>query len=216
MSHRAELSKSLGWELHPAEASADLVTHSSPRLLRAFSRLRKKILSRLRPYTLSAGPPPGQWRKNRPEPGHQNNLFQSILVSLGGSPSGWKAFEQALIVARRENARIRGLHIVSHKSRPNDEVILAIQTEFYRRCEPANVQGEFVLDVGNIARQISRRAHWHDLLAINLIHPPADDLAGRMRSGIRELVQTIHTPILTVPAVSDMSRAFLAYVGCPK
>jgi len=223
--HRAVLEQALGWEIEPEAAAADLATQFSPRRQRIVARVSEKILDAVTPDELQAGPPPGEWRKEHLEARHDDRLFGDTLVPVSGEEIGWHALEQALVVAHREGARLRGLHVVRSETQTNSEGAQAVQAEFNRRCEAAGVPGELAVVVGGTARKICERARWTDLVVVNLAHPPASQPVARLSSGFRTLIRRCPRPVLAVPRASShpsagsgrrLSRALLAYDGSPK
>ncbi len=215
--HRAALEQELGWTVRPEAAAADLTARSSARPQRVLARVGEKILGAARPPQFEAGPPPGEWRKKYPAVGQADRLFADILVPVSGEKVGWYALEQALELARREGGQLRGLHIVPSPAHLHSQQVQAIQAEFSRRCNAANIPGELTVEVGKIAPKICERARWTDLVVVNLAHPPAPRPFVKLRSGFRNLIYRCPTPVLAVPRVSPtMERALLAYDGSPK
>ncbi|MCJ7567972.1 MAG: hypothetical protein MUO58_10575, partial [Anaerolineales bacterium] len=109
--HRKALEKSLGWDIEPEEAASDLVERFSPGLFRKVSRMWQRLFDRLTPDELEAGPAPGEWRIKRVAARRENRLFTEILIPVSGTVDSWQAFEQALLIAQREDGRLRGLHV---------------------------------------------------------------------------------------------------------
>jgi nucleotide-binding universal stress UspA family protein len=215
--HRAALEKELGWEIKPEAAVADLAAQFSPRPQRVVARLGEKILDAVTPDEFESGPPPGQWREEELEACEYDRLFADILVPVSGEESSWNALEQALEVARREGARLYGLHIVPSEAERETEEAQAVQAEFNQRCEAAGIPGELAIEVGGMARKINERARWTDLVIVNLAHPPATQPVARLSSGFRTLIRRCARPVLAVPrASSHLDRALLAYDGSPK
>jgi nucleotide-binding universal stress UspA family protein len=215
--HRAELEQALGWEIEPEAAAADLAAQFSPRPQRVVARVGEKILDAVTPDEFEAGPPPGQWRGEQLEACQYDRLFADILVPVSGHETGWHALGQAMEVARREGARLRGLHVVPSEVQRDSEGALAVQAEFNRRCEVAGIPGELAIEVGGVARKICERVRWTDLAVVHLAHPPASQPVARLSSGFRTLIRRCPRPVLAVPrASSHLSRALLAYDGSPK
>jgi nucleotide-binding universal stress UspA family protein len=215
--HRAALEQELGWEIEPEAAAADLAAQFSPRPQRVVARVGGKILDAVTPDGLKAGPPPGQWREEELEACEYDRLFADILVPVSGEEIGWNALEQALMVARREGARLYGLCIVPAEAQRNSAEALAVQAEFNRRCQEADIPGELAVVVGGTARKICERARWTDLVVVNLAHPPAPQPIARLSSGFRTLVRRCARPVLAVPRASPhLDRVLLAYDGSPK
>ncbi len=215
--HHAELEQELGWEIRPEEAAADLAARFSPRRQRVVARVSEKLLDAVTPDELEAGPRPGQWRKERLATRQHDRLFADILVAVNGEEAGWYALEQALEVARREGARLHGLHVVPSEKQRNSEAAQAVQAEFNRRCEEAGVPGRLALEIGKVPRRICERARWNDLVVLSLSYPPAPQPIARLGSGLSTLLRRCPRPVLAVPeSSSHLARVLLAYDGSPK
>ncbi len=215
--HRAELQEELGWQIGTDAAARALVDQFSSRPQRVVARVGERILSAVTPDELEAGPRPGKWREERLATRSSDRLFTAILVAISDEEIGWHALEQALEIARREEAQVCGLHVVPSKAEVESEAAQAVQTEFERRCETAGVPGRLVIKAGGVARQICDRARWTDLVVLGLAHPPAPQPLARLDSGFRTLVRRCPRPILAVPgAPTPVDRALLAYDGSPK
>ncbi len=148
-------------------------------------------------------------------------LFTDILVPVSGKEIGWKALEQAIVIARLESSRLTGLHIVPSRL-INSSDALAVQNQFNRICSELSIPGKLILSPGPVARIIVERSRWSDLVVVNLSYPPSAQRLSKLGlsrrgSGFRELVLRCPRPILAVPGiVSNLSRALLAYDGSPK
>jgi nucleotide-binding universal stress UspA family protein len=214
--HEAELADRLGWRVETERAASDLAARMSSRPRRVWARMRARLADWLTPDTLEGGPPAGAWRTRNGGEG-EARLFSSLLVAVSGAPGGWAALEQALEVARREGAEVRGLHVRRPGAKGAAEEVEGIRAEFERRCAAAGIPGELAVESGPVAGLLVRRAVWADLVVVGLSHPPTRSPAGRLRSGFRELVQRSPRPILAVPgAAPGMGRALLAYDGSAK
>jgi nucleotide-binding universal stress UspA family protein len=215
--HRAELEHELGWEIRPEEAVADLAAQFSPRPQRVVARVTEKLVDAVMPDELQAGPPPGEWRKEHLTARQDDRLFADILVAVNGEETGWHALDQALEVARREGAWLHGLHVVPSETQRNSEVAQAVQAEFNRRCEAANIPGKLALEVGKVPHKICERACWIDLVVFSLSYPPAPQPIARLGSGLSTLLRRCPRPVLAVPDfLSHLGRALLAYDGSRK
>jgi nucleotide-binding universal stress UspA family protein len=217
LEHRTALEEALGWEPDTAAAAADLAAQSSPRPRRVVARVGERILSAVTPDELESGPPPGQWREERLIARRKDRLFADILVPVSGDEMGWQAQDQALEVARREDSQLRGLHVSPSEAQKATDAARAVQEEFDRRCQEADVSGMLVFAYGKVSRRICERARWADLVVVSLAHPPGSQPMTRLGSGFRTLLLRCSTPVLAVPGVcSPLSRALLAYDGSPK
>jgi hypothetical protein len=216
MEYRSNLEHETGSRIHTEQAAGYLATYQSTRPQRLLSRLRASLTDLLVPDFFVPGPPPGEWRKEKAEQDEQN-LFINLLVPLNGRESGWYALEQALVIARREASQLQGLHVITSKSRLDDPKIEAIRERFNRRCKEAGRPGSLAVVRGHVARVISNRAVWSDLVVVNLDYPPKPTPVSKLSSGFRTLVLRSPRPILVVPQrVSEIRSALLAYDGSPK
>jgi nucleotide-binding universal stress UspA family protein len=216
LEHRTALEEALGWEPDTAAAAADLAAQSSRRPRRVVARVGERFLDAITPDGLETGPPPGQWREERLAQ-RKDRLFADILVPVSGDEIGWQAQDQALEIARREDVRLRGLHVSPSEAQKETDTARAVQEEFDRRCQEADVPGKLGFAYGKVSRLICERARWTDLVVLSLGHPPRSQPMTRLGSGFRTLLLRCSTPVLTVPGVcSPLSRALLAYDGSPK
>ncbi len=207
--HRAELEAQLGWEIPTARAAVDLAERQG-------AGAGEPLLEMLLPGELAPPPPPGAWRRGRPAPG-DTWLFDEILVPISGEPAGWAAVDQAITLARLEQARLYGLHIVRDEAQRQSEAARTLQAEFARRCAEAGVTGRMALEVGNVARTIRERSRWADLVVLQISYPPGPRPLERLKSGLHTLIRTSVRPVLTVPqATAKLDHIMLAYDASPK
>jgi len=216
--HRDEIEQAIGWQVTPDDAAADLALRRSQRPARVVARLGERLREAVMPETLETGPPPGTWRQTRHATPHDTRLAADVLVAISGEPAGWHALDYALYVARQEDARLAGLHMVTSADQRGSAAVTTIKAEFDRRCAAAGVSGRLAVEVGGAAHWICARARWTDLVVASLSHPPGAEPITRLRSGFRAMVQRSPRPILAVPdgvAVAPR-RALLPYDGSPK
>lgn len=214
--HRASLEQEWGTEIKTEVAVLDLFKQEIQGSDSKVGRIGGKILEVISPGILESGPPPGQWREEASLIHHDDRLFTDILVPVNGEASGWYALEQALVIARREEARLHGLHVVDEEALQS-EAALAVQSEFLRRCQEQGQEGHLLLTSGEIARQISIQSRLTDLVVTTLLYPPPPQLLARIDSGFRDLIQRCPRPVLAVPqVVTPLNHALLAYDGSPK
>ena len=223
--HRAALQQQLSLAVETNAAAADLAAQFSPRPNRVVARLGGKIeqiLDTLTPDELDSGPLPGQWRRKRQGVHRADCLFADILAPVSGEENGWRALESALVVARRENSQLFGLHVVSAptdaaQTQQNGEAARAVQARFEARCADAGVPGKLAIVTGEVSRTICERSRWVDLIVANLAFPPQAGPLARLGSGFRTLIRRCPRPLLAVTgADSALSHPLLAYDGSPK
>jgi nucleotide-binding universal stress UspA family protein len=217
MKHRAALEEAYGWQVETETAAADLATQHSSRPQRVVARIGERILDALTPDELEPGPVPGQWRDEHETAGDGKRFFTHILVPAGGGEGGFCAVEQALTIARREQGRLLGLHVVPAKEEAEEQTVQVLQNEFEARCQAAGIPGKFVVEPGRVARTIADRARWADLVVVRLDHPPGKQPLARLSSGFRTLLRLSPVPVLAVPGrATGLERALLAYDGSPR
>jgi len=215
--HRATLREELGWDVEPEAAAADLATRFSPKVERVAARVSERILDALTPRTFEPGPPPGEWRRERVAPRQTSHMFADLLVAIDGHETGWCAVDHAIYAADREGARVHGLHVVPSAAELESATTRSIRAELHRRCAEAGVQGDLVVSVGEVPRELCLRARWADLVVLSLRYPPAPRPIARLGSGLSHIIRRCPTPVLAVPMGSPKpERALLAYDGSPK
>ncbi len=215
--HRTKLEATLGWAVDAEAAAHDLVELKGLPSRPLAADLGEQLVHAIIPAALEAGPPPGQWRKERDAASVEERLSADLLVAVNGDATGWYAFDQAIVVARHEGGRLNGLHVVPTEAARQSSAAQAVRDEFERRCREAGVAGNLAIDVGNPAEIISQRARWNDMVVVSLAHPPGSSPLSRVRSGFRTLVQRCPRPILAVPqTVVSLRTALLSYDGSPK
>ncbi len=215
--HRAELMEELGWEIDPATAVQDLAQQHSTKPISRMARMTGRLLEVVQFDELEAGPPPGQWRRDRHIGNTRDRIFLDVMVGVTGTERGWNAVEQGIVLAHKEWVRLQGLHVVASEADLASPAAQAVQARFNRRCQEDAIAGQLALDFGPVARVISDRARLTDLVIISLNYPPGAQPLERITSGFRTLVRRCPRPILAVPGtVSPLNRPLLAFDGSPK
>ena len=187
--NRAALEKELGWQIQSDIAATDLI-------------LERSVTSE-----------PGSWRKARIASRYTDTLFADILVALSGFEESWDALDQAIIIARRENARLHGLHIVGTKDGASSAEAQEVKSRFDQMCKDADVAGTLAVDVGNVMERISERATATDLIVLKIAYPPMSPLSS-LTSPFRSILLRSSRPVLGVPAQArEFQHALLAYDG---
>lgn len=217
LEHREELREWLGWEVGPEQAVADLAARHSASPKRIAGRVGDRLREAVVPDELEGGPPAGDWRRRVVDRRADESLFRDILVAIRGDELGWRAVDQALMVAEEEEGRLLGLHVLPSNSAADLERGEAIAARFRQRCEERDITGRLVTELGEVALAIVDRARWADLVVLALDHPPGGTTLQRLSSGLRKLVRTSPRPLLFVPEEStDLGRPLLAYDSSPK
>ena len=215
--HRSKVSQQLGWHIDPKAALTNLVTEYSRYPSRVVARLEEKLVKALTLDEFEGGPAPGTWRTEWLTSRPDDRLFANILVPLSGEPDGWPAFEQAVELTRHQEGQIYGLHVVDSVDQVESDIVRAIQVEFDRRCQEADVPGYLRIEAGKVTRTIIERARWSDLIVIHLVHPPPAQPLAKLGSKLHTIIHRSPRPILLVPGPAQpLKRALLAYDASPK
>lgn len=187
--NRSALEKELGWQIQSDIAATDLILKSS---------VRNKS---------------GSWRKARAVTRYTDTLFTDILVPLGGDLESWDSLEQAITIAKREGARVQGLHVIASMELEKSGSSLAVREVFDRMCRDENVDGKLLIEPGDVARKICERATMADLIVMKIAHPPQGGLST-LTSSFRTIISNSSRPVLCVPEkAAQFKRALLAYDG---
>jgi len=215
--HQAELARELGWEVKVDLAANSVVSRYSGDRQKVLERVRQRVRSAVTPPPLSPGPPAGIWRERAVSERIELFLFGDILVPMGREGVGERALEQALIVGRREQSRLHGLHVLRQESAEARRQGEALAAGFRQRVEAAGLTGEMVLERGAVSEAICSHGRWTDLVVVELRHPPLPQMAGRLSSGFSAILRRCSRPVLAVPGEpSALQRPLLAYDGSPK
>ncbi len=195
--YRVELENELGWSIRPEAAVAELATKEN-----------------------SAGDlsDTGSWRTSKMFDRYIDRLFGEIMVPITGTAESWMALEQAILVAKRENAKLHGLHIIPPKIKltADSPEAMEIRDRFHQRCQEANLEATLAVEKGNVAQRVCQRALLTDLVILNVAHPPSAGFQG-LHSGLRTIIWRCARPILTVSgSLCSMEKALLAFDGSAK
>jgi len=213
--HRAELEKRLGWELRTEKAILALMDRAQSKFTNRLQVLLDRLENRILGGKFSGGPPPGEWRYRTVAVTSPTALIQDILVPIDGSEGGWLAVQQARIVAERENASLRAIHVLEYHLAERETIYL--QKAFENLLNDSTIPHDLVIVKGNIADTICDRSRFIDLVVMNVRYPPGPLPLNRLVSGFRELVQRCPRPLLATPqVVSPLTKGLLAFDGSPK
>ena len=195
--HRSELEKELGWSIRPEAAAEAVILSKSRRATAEKSQI-------------------GSWRKARLINRYSEHLFRDLLVPVNRTSKTHAALEQALRIARLENATLHGLHIVKTPVEVHHPEVLALQEEFNQICVKEGVRGALAIEMGDPTQKILERSALTDLIVIKISHPPATGIKA-LASHIRTLITRSSRPILAMPGgISELKHALLAFDGSPK
>lgn len=193
--HRSLLERELGWSLSTEAVVHGLAAEGSGR-----DRLDPDRRERALRGALGTG-------------AAEERICNDVLVALPSAERARSALEQALIVAKREGARLYGLHVLEGNG--DDRATESVRKEFDERCKAAGVAAQFAVVSGTPQEHLLARAPWSDLV----VTPLPVDSAGQavLSSGFRSFLRRCPRPVLTVRArPSSLSKALLAYDGGPR
>ena len=193
--YRAGLESELGWSIRPEAAAQNLATLENPGI----------NINDI-----------GSWRTAKMIDRYTDRLFGEILVPVTGLEGSWVALEQAILIAKKEESFLRGLHVTPARGKTNESLLHALQMRFTELCLEGNVTASFMMDKGSVPRQVCERALLTDLIVLNTAHPPSPGIPS-LNSGLRAIIRGSARPILTVAEkTSPMDNALLAFDGSVK
>lgn len=194
--HRGRLADELGFDL-PSETIAEHLGNG-PRLR---SEQREQVLDSAR--SLRRAGRPGEL-----------TLTDDLLVVIDPDEMAWTAVELAVLLGRREAARVYGLHVIADESGRAEAERLG--ERFSRACEAGGVEGQFTVAEGTAAEHVRERLPWFDLAVVPMIERDEHG-ARRLRAGYQPLLRRSVRPLLTVgERASGLTRPLVAYDGGSK
>jgi nucleotide-binding universal stress UspA family protein len=216
--HQDELVRALGWHIDTDLTVVNLIEQKDSSSRNILGWLGLQLYKLLVPEELDAGPEAGHWRKIHVAHRKRDSLFANILVGVHKESASWHTLDQAVMVAKRENGSLYGLHIVTDEEDGDPGEIETVRANFEKRCKTEGLVGEFTIEKGVVAQTILKRAAWVDLVVVSLTQPTIAQPTRRFGAGFKLLVQRCPRPLLVVPSgsKSQMDRALLAYDGSPK
>ncbi len=210
LKHKDDLEHSLGWQVNLSDAFNNFKDRFGKK------KSNKKLFGlpvheSFIPSSLDSGPEIGSWRKEATAERTLASLFASILVPLSRNDQEFVALKQALLIAQKEKATIRGLIVLDEQYAKDAPIYQNMEKSFFEICNQHDVEANLVYDEGQVAKVVCERAVWNDLIVLHLFHPPADDVISRLKSGLREIIQRSPRPILLVPTHLPMKKIMVAY-----
>jgi nucleotide-binding universal stress UspA family protein len=165
-------------------------------------------------------------------------MIQNILVCLEGSPSGKRAVDMAIRLARQHQARLAGLAIVdepdiragaatgiggaSYKKQRDDALVEDAEqhaerwlAEFSALCRQQEIPARTVEERGRPAATILEEMQRHDLVLMGRDANFKFDLAARDAQTRDAVLHRARKPVIVVPEAAplDSPRVMLAFDG---
>ncbi len=218
MDYHTELEKKLGWHLSSDQVAANLAARFSENFRDGFRRVKTWLFDILTPDKLESGPATGSWRKQvKKLRGTNPALFQNILVPIKNPETCWIPLEQAILLAKLENANLLGLYVQTPDETFDQEVCETLQTKFMDRCREVGISGEFASEVGDPARKIIERSNWTDLIVTNFASHPIEEISAKSKNARQTMLRRSGRPLLAASKnPSPMNKPLLAFDGSPK
>lgn len=121
-------------------------------------------------------------------------------------------------MARRENGRVLGLHVVAEEAQRASSEAQAVRDEFEWRCKEAGVLGRLAIEAGTVTEHVCERSRWVDLTVLRLAYPPLKGRLARLGSGMRNLLRCCHSPLLLTSGMPApvLDRMLLAHDASAK
>lgn len=195
--HQTLLQHELGLEIKP-ETVARMAEQVQPHRP---NRFYQQILDVIVPDKWQSPPRSDSWSEERLLARYSDRLLADILVPLGSGAG----LEQALLIARREQAQVLGLAV--------DLADDSLAEQFTERCRAANITEHLVEETGDLAEKICQRAVLTDLIVLD-----ASPEHGQRNHFPTKLAQTVlqncDRPLLAVPGTAaEVAHVLLVYEG---
>lgn len=218
MEYHTELEKKLSWHLSSDQVAANLAARFSENFRDGFRRFKFWLYDMLTPDSLESGPATGSWRKQvKKLRGINPTLFQNILVPIKNPETCWIALEQAILLAKLENANLLGLYVQQPDEPFDKEKCETLQAKFLDRCHEVGISGDFASEVGDPARKIIDRSNWTDLIVTNFASHPMEEISPKSKSTRQIMLRRSGRPLLAAcETPSQMRKPLLAFDGSPK
>ena len=186
--HQAGLRNAMGWQVREDVAVREAAVYFKPETPKTVTNTVRKAIQAIVPKSWQRESAPPRWSQQKALDRYSQALFADILVLLQGS----QAWQQAIIIGKREASRLVGLQL--------DEDDKDNQLEFVFECQDAGLAHVQATIPGNLVDTICQNAAMTDLVVLS---PSAYS---------PELAACCTHPILLVPSEpSPLTRMLLAY-----
>ena len=218
LEYRDELQETLGWKIDADAVAETMLTKFSNNSRYTLKRFLYWLYNLITPENLDSGPHTGTWRESHSIRLRKNwDFFHNILVALQSEDNSLAALDQALWIAKRENAHISALHLVDSQDEIDSPAVKHLRDTFEERLQAENIQGDLAVEIGSANRKIVDRALYTDLVVLKLAHAPGTQAFSKLRSGMRTLIRRCAQPLLVVPGnMRPICRILLAFDGSPR
>jgi len=208
--HQAALHKALGWTVRPEVAAARVAESFEPSSQRWYERLGGRLLQVFGRETAGES-----WSQERLLARYSDRLFADVLVPLdaAGNPGQLAAnppppLAQALVIARRERARLCGLFLIPDgEEMPVGDVEVLRQT-FARCCGKASIESVFAVERGDRGERLLARAPLTDLVVVDHSFAALNGEA-HLSPAVKQLLERGGRPVLVVGSESTPLRRVL-------
>jgi len=212
--HRHFLAQRLGLGIDTQEAAKDFAARYSTRWQRVVERVQRSLADAVTPQSLESGAPIGHWRQQRAEVHAAGQLFAELLLLVDDSEASWCAIEQALVVAKYEQASLYALWIGPYQDEKDRRI--AFHGALSRRCELADVPCRLISETGEPVDMLLERAPWVDLVALGQAPPATRPLAPSWDAVLHTALRHIAPPVLAMAGpCRPLTSALLAYDDSP-
>ncbi|MDX1688535.1 MAG: hypothetical protein R3248_11170 [Candidatus Promineifilaceae bacterium] len=186
--HQAALQNELGWTVRPEVAAARVADSFEPSPRRWIKRLGGRLLQVLSGETAGES-----WSQGRLLARYSDRLFADILLPLYTGDDA--ALAQALVIARREDARLLGLLLAEGDDETPVGAEEDLRQAFERRCAEVSVDGVSVVEKGNLGEKLLARASLSDVMVVGRSFA-ASEGQGHLSPAVRALLEQRGRPVL--------------------
>ena len=194
--HRARLEGELGFALPSASIAEAIGSDGAGRLN---TEQREVVLQRVRGAS---------------EEGARGDvtIADDVLVAVPDLELGALALEQALVVARREHARLYALHVAADAAAAEGEAVSALRDAVNALAAQAGVPLQFAVALGDPVQALRERAAYVDLVVAPLVARDGD--GWRLVPRYQGLLRRSPRPVLgAIGSARGLEHALVAYDG---
>lgn len=218
LEHQQELKEYSGWNISTGEVAHDLATRYHPARGTLLHRMGDFFRDSALADSITGGPQPGEWRRDRVSQRDNDRLFTEIFLILSHIDLGQDALRLALLIAQREDSDLYTSYEVVDEEDLHAEDVIAKGNEVRMATRLAGIAVNFEAEVVVGLNVIRERSRWVDLVVAEITYPPEPEIRARLSSYFHQLLQRCPRPVLAVPPTTDsqLSKALLPYDGSPK
>ena len=218
LEHQQDLKEFSGWSLSPGEAAHDLATRHAPQKGGFWQRVTDFVRSKILTESVTGGPDPGEWRRERVGKRDDKRLFAEIFLLISYIDLGEDALRLALLISQREGSDLYTSYEVREEADLTRPEVVQFGEQVTLKTKQAGVAVNYTAEVVVGLEVVRERSRWVDIVVAEITYPPGNDIRARLSSHFHQMLQRCPRPVLAVPPRTDstLSKAVLPYDGSSK